>query len=259
MFFIYRFFQSLVGLFNEIKILIKSKKLTPDDIKVLNSFFPYYKNLQPKHQEEFKERLVRFISTKEFIPRGGLESITREMELLISATAIMVVFGFRNVELKHFSRILVYPDNYYSTINRTFHQGEVNPKLGIIVLSWKNFVEGFSNPQNGVNLGVHEMAHALKLENQIHYNEESNFFNKTAWRKFNDLAKEQIKQIKEGENSFFRKSAGNNPHEFFAVALEAFFETPETFKSEHEALYKSLVFLLKQDPTVLKGLREAIG
>ncbi|WP_291777274.1 zinc-dependent peptidase [Cecembia sp.] len=253
MFFVYHFFQSLVGLFNEIKILLKSKKLTPNDIKVLNRFFPYYKNLQPKHQEEFKERLVRFISTKEFIPRGGLESITREMELLISATAIMVVFGFRNVELKHFSRILVYPDNYYSTINRTYHQGEVNPKLGIIVLSWKNFVEGFRDPKNGVNLGVHEMAHALKLENQIHYNEESNFFNKIAWQKFNDLAKDQIQQIKEDKDSFFRKSASNNPHEFFAVALEAFFERPEAFKSEHAALYKSLVFLLKQDPTVLKG------
>jgi Mlc titration factor MtfA (ptsG expression regulator) len=253
MLFIYQFLRPLAGLFYEIKILLKSKKLTPDDITVLNRLFPYYKNLNPKHQEEFRERLARFIATKEFIPRGGLKAISREMELLIGATAIMVVFGFRNVELKHFSRLLVYPDNYYSTINRKYHQGEVNPKLGIIVLSWNNFVEGYANPENGVNLGVHEMAHALKLENQIHYNQESNFFHGPAWRKFNHLAKEQMKQIKDGSTSFFRNSAAENPHEFFAVALEAFFETPEAFKSQNEELYKSLVFLLRQDPIVLKG------
>ncbi|EKB49246.1 zinc-dependent peptidase [Cecembia lonarensis] len=252
MLFIYQFLQPFAELFQEIKILFKSKKLTPEDISILNRFFPYYKNLRPKHQREFRERLVRFIATKAFIPRGGLKSISREMELLIGATAVMVIFGFRNVELKHFSRILVYPDNYYSTINRTYHQGEVNPKLGIIVLSWKNFVEGQKNA-DGINLGVHEMAHALKLENQIHYNQESNFFNVPAWRKFNQLAESARNAIKEGSNTFFRKSAAANPHEFFAVALEAFFETPEAFKNQHEELYKSLVFLLKQDPVVLKN------
>ena len=253
MFFFYYLFRPFVLIFQEISILLKSKKLSPEDIHTLNRVFPYFRALRPKHQQEFKDRLVRFIATKEFIPRGGLKSISREMELLIGATAVMVVFGFRNIELKHFKRILIYPDSYYSTINRKYHKGEVNPRLGIIVLSWNNFVEGFRNPGNGKNLGVHEMAHALKLENQIHYNRESNFFNKDNWEKFRQLAEVERAAIVQGSNVFFRKSAGTNPHEFFAVALEAFFETPEAFKEHHAALYQSLVYLLRQDPIVLKS------
>jgi Mlc titration factor MtfA (ptsG expression regulator) len=175
------------------------------------------------------------------------------MELLIGATAVMVTFGFRQVRLKHFSKILVYPDNYYSTINKKYHKGEVNPKLGIIVLSWNSFLQGLSLPNDGMNLGIHEMAHALKLENQIHYNKESDFFNPKRWVIYADLAKEEMEKIKSGKSSFFRDSASKDPHEFFAIALENFFEKPSDFQEYNPELYKSLVFLLKQDPLVLTG------
>ena len=185
------------------------------------------------------------------IPRGGLKQTTREMQLLIGATAVMVTFGFRGVSLKHFKKILIYPDNYFSTINQQYHQGEVNPKLGIIVLSWRNFAEGFLYPTDGVNLGIHEIAHALKLENQIHYNRESNFFNPDRWETYAQLAAMEIRKIQSGELSIFRPSAGKNSHEFFAVALETFFEKSAELKEYNPEFYQALVFLLKQDPLVL--------
>lgn len=253
MYFVYQFFKPLLDFFREIKIFFKIKKLSESDVKILNKYFYYYKNLNNKHKEEFKVRLTHFIASKKFIPRGGLKSIDRKMELLIGATAIMVIFGFRNVRLRHFSKILVYPDSYYSTINKAYHQGEVNPKFGIIVISWKNFLNGIKSKHDGVNLGVHEMAHALKLENQIHNNEESNFFNLEYWLKFQEMALIEMERINGQQASFFRTSAGKNIHEFFAVALESFFERPEAFKSYHENLYKSLIVLLRQDPIVLKS------
>jgi Mlc titration factor MtfA (ptsG expression regulator) len=249
----YQLFKSIADLWQELKILFGAKKLSREDIEVLNKLLPYFNALRPDHKKEFKERLLYFITFKEFIPRGDLKVISREMQLLIGATAIMVTFGFRNLKLKHFSRILVYPDDYYSTINKKYHQGEVNPRLGIIVLSWKRFVEGFLNPNDGINLGLHEMAHALKLENQIQYNGESNFFNRQAWEKFYNLAKMEMERINTNNDSFFRMSAGSNIHEFFAIAIESFFERPALFKEYNKELYKSLVFTLKQDPIVLKG------
>jgi MtfA peptidase len=175
------------------------------------------------------------------------------MKLLIGATAVMVSFGFENVHLRHFSKILIYPDDYFSTINKQYHQGEVNPRLGIIVLSWQNFLNGFTGKHDGVNLGIHEMAHALNLENRIHYNRESNFFNPQKWKRFIVEAKKELENMKNGESDFFRASAAINSHEFFAVTLEAFFEKPIEFRSYNGGLYKSLVFLLQQDPIVLTG------
>ncbi|MFC0263574.1 zinc-dependent peptidase [Fontibacter flavus] len=253
MLFIFHLIQSLQALFSEIRMLLFFKKLSIEDVSVLKKFFPYYRNLSDDHQREFIERLRYILVSKTFVPRGGLKEITREMELLISATAVMVTFGFRQVKLSHFSKILVYPDDYYSTINKKYHRGEVNPKLGIIVLSWKSFVDGFLQVNDGVNLGIHEMAHALKLENQIHYNQESNFFNPQRWKVFAKFAHEEILKIKSGKVSFFRESAAIDSHEFFAVALESFFEKPSDFKNYHPELYQALVFLLKQDPIVLSG------
>ena len=243
----------LFYLFQKVSIRLGILKLNAEDLSYLESHFSYYRQLNPKHKKDFQKRLVYFLAIKEFVPRG-IEKVTREMELLIGATAVMISFGFQNVTLKHFKRILVYNDNYYSTINKQYHQGEVNPRLGIIVISWKNFVRGMADGTDGINLGIHEMAHALKLENQIHYNGQSNFFNPKRWMDFSVLAKNEIQRIADGEDSIFRDSAANNPHEFFAVALESFFENPQRLKDYDSRLYQALVFLLKQDPMVLMGI-----
>jgi MtfA peptidase len=240
--------------FQKAKIRLGILKLNKADNEILEKHFSYFRRLSTKHKTDFERRLVYFIAIKLFIPRG-MEMVTREMELLIGATAVMISFGFQDVTLKHFKKILVYNDNYYSTINKQYHQGEVNPRLGIIVISWKSFVRGMENEADGVNLGIHEMAHALKLENQIHYNGQSNFFNPKRWIDFSVLAKNEIQRIMDGENSIFRDSAANNPHEFFAVALESFFENPQRLKDYDSDLYQSLVFLLKQDPIVLSNGR----
>ncbi|MBW3470233.1 zinc-dependent peptidase [Arthrospiribacter ruber] len=243
------FYTSILNL----KVRSKIQKLSKQDVNILENLFPYYKNLRAEHKKDFISRLEWFIAEKEFVARGALQKVTPEMKLLIGATAIMVTFGFKGVFLRHFRKILIYPDSYYSTINQQYHYGEVNPKLGMIVLSWEKFVEGFMHSQSGVNLGIHEMAHAMKLENQIHYNRESNFFNPHRWETYAKEASLQQKKILNGDSDFFRASAAKNMHEFFAVALEVFFEKPREFSSYNPTLYKSLVYLLKQDPLTLSG------
>lgn len=237
--------------YKNLKVRMAKKKLSEQDKNILKNLFPYYAKLNTSHKQEFIEKVEWFIAEKNFLPRGELRMVTQEMKLLISATAVMVTFGFPGVTLEHFKKILIYPDSYYSTINQQFHQGEVNPKLGIIVLSWENFVRGFIDLQDGINLGIHEIAHAMKLENQIHYNSESNFFNPTLWGRYAENAAVEIEKILNGEETIFRSSAANNQHEFFAVALEVFFERSVELKSYNQRLYQSLVYLLKQDPIVL--------
>ncbi|MDR7129046.1 Mlc titration factor MtfA (ptsG expression regulator) [Algoriphagus sp. 4150] len=242
--------NSLASLIMELRILFGRIRLTKLEIQILEQQFPYYARLSEKHKREFREKLAVILTTKSFMGRGGLRIVTSEMKILIGATMVMVTFGWKDLRLPHFSKILIYPDTYYSTISRQYHRGEVNPKHGIIVMSWNCFQEGLENVNDGVNLGIHEVAHALKLENQIHYNGESRFFNPGVYNSFQKLAAIEVENIKAGNLTVFRSSAGLNGDEFFAIALEAFFEKPQEFFDYNPALYGTLAGLMRQDPRV---------
>ncbi len=229
------------------------KRVPPQHIRpCLEKHFEYYNRLSPQYQEEFVGKLVKFMNKKEFIPRQLVE-VTEEMQVLISAAAVQITFGLPDVYLKHFSRILVYPDDYYSTIFKRYHRGEVNLGGGIIVLSWKSFVRGYADGADGYNLGLHEMAHALKLENGI-FNSEYDFLDEEVLKQWTMVARKTIAEIREGTESFFRSYGGTSTDEFFAVTLENFFERPLEFRTEHPKLYKITVLLLMQDPITLLSL-----
>lgn len=192
--------------------------------------------------------MARFISSKKFIPRN-MKEVTEEMMVLISASAIQLTFGFPKLRLSYFTNILVYPDAYYSTISRAHHKGEVNPRLRAIVISWKYFVEGYIQT-DGRNLGLHEMAHALRLENRI-MNEEYNFLDSQTLKEWEMRADLTIKEIQEGKEDFFREYGATNNDEFFSVAVENFFERPALFLEKHPLTYKTLCRLLQQNPLLL--------
>ncbi|PZX61327.1 hypothetical protein LV84_00315 [Algoriphagus ratkowskyi] len=224
--------------------------MTSSEKAILENTFPYYQRLNQKHKDEFVRKLEMVLIGKSFIARGDIREVTPEMKILIGATIIMVTFGWKDLRLLHFKKILVYPSTYYSTISKQYHRGEVNPRHGIIALSWSCFLEGMENQKDGVNLGIHEVAHALKLENQIYYNSESDFFNPEVYDSFQLLANKEIEKVKAGYLTVFRSSAGLNEDEFFAVALETFFEKSHEFFQYNPELYGTLIRLMRQDPRV---------
>lgn len=211
----------------------------------LQKNFRYYQNLDPKRKRVFVKRVTKFLRTKEFQGREDLY-VSFEMEVLVAASAIQLTFGLPNVYLRHFETIILYPDIYYSTITERYHKGEVNTQ-GVIVLSWKNFQEGYLNPNDGRNLGLHEMAHALKIVDAMH-SEEHNFLGKTSFYKFVSYAREEMNAIQNGYESFFRSYAASNDHEFFAIAIENFFERPTEFLNYHPQMYHTMTHMLNQNP-----------
>lgn len=220
---------------------------------ILLKYFRFYQQLSKPNQEVFERRVVQFISGKQFIPRN-IDEVTVEARVLIAATAVQLTFGLPGIYIRHFSKILVYPNDYYSSITKRYHKGEVNPRFGIIVLSWQSFVTGFIEPEDSVNLGLHEMAHALRLENIIR-NEEFRFFDPDLLRRFDTYAAKVCEDI--DSVTFFRPYACTNEHEFFSVAVENFFERSTRFQQELPELYAILVKLLGQDPIELTGSGKA--
>jgi hypothetical protein len=218
--------------------------------QVLHKYFPYYQKLSVADQEIFERKVCLFMYGKRFVPRN-VETVTLEAKVLIAATAIQLTFGLSEIYLRHFRTILVYPTDYYSTITRRFHRGEVNPMFGIIVLSWQSFVDGFIHTDSGVNLGLHELAHALRLENIIR-NEEYQFFDEGLLKKLDALAYSVCHTAEETSEMLLRPYACANEHEFFAVAVENFFERPVMLKATMPDLYNILKKLLNQDPVMMQ-------
>jgi Mlc titration factor MtfA (ptsG expression regulator) len=213
---------------------------------ILQKYFRYYQQLPPSDKAKFERKLTTFVYSKRFIPRN-IDRVTIEAKVLIAAAAVQLTFGLPHVYLQHFNKILVYPDDYYSSITKRFHKGEVNPRFGIIVLSWQSFIDGYIHPNDSVNLGLHEMAHALRLENLIR-NEAYNFFDAALLEKLDIQASRICARMPRETDSFFRPYACANEHEFFSVAVENFFERPQQFKDEIPEVYDILRRLLRQDP-----------
>lgn len=218
---------------------------------ILQQYFPYYQQLSLTNKNRFERKVMEFIFQKQFIPRQ-LESITMEMRVMIAASAVQLTFGLPQTYLSHFDKILVYANDYYSNITKQYHKGEVNPRFGIIVLSWRSFVEGYADQQDSRNLGLHEMAHALRLEIAIR-SEEIPPFDESLLRSFDEFAHRICGDPAYASQTVFRPYACTNVHEFFSVAVETFFERPQQFQSSMPELYKLLAGLLNQDPLQLKA------
>lgn len=222
--------------------------LSPVQKEILGKYFEFYTTLPPRSKAMFEKKLSHFIHTKTFVPRD-MDEVTEEMKVLIGATAVQLTFGLPSVTLKFFQYIIIYPHEFFSPENQRYHYGEVNPKYSAIALSWKNFIKGLI-VKDGRNLGLHEMAHALSLENRI-VNGEHHFFEAEVMSGWLQEADREIANIQNGDSDFFREYAATNREEFFAVAVENYFERTAQFKAYNPTLYGLLCQLLNQDPILL--------
>lgn len=211
---------------------------------VLSSKFDYYQRLSIPNKKKFLKRLNAFINNKQFISSGN-HQLTEEMEVLIAASAIQLTFGLEGYLLDSFTKIFIYPKEFYSKVGKNYHKGETN-LAGAIALSWKHFADGYSNASDKINLGLHEMAHALRFD-KFKSDDYDRFFNQY-FDKYQIVASKEYHNLKEQKPSFFRSYGGANFHEFFAVSIEHFFESPREFKEQHPDIYMHLCILMNQNP-----------
>ena len=224
----------------------KKRKLTTEQEAILQKQYTFYNKLEPKEQVYFKHRVASFIIDKEFVSREGIV-INDEVKVLISATAVMLTFGFRDFYIGLIDKIFVYPDAFYSNSNDDYHKGEFNPKLKTLVLSWKHFLEGYEIENDNMNLGIHEFAHAIHL-NSIKERDVSSAIFSDSFKELRQLlaAKENLRQDLIA-SKYFRDYAYTNQFEFLAVIIESFIETPEAFKSQFPEVYHKTKQMLNFD------------
>jgi len=205
---------------------------------------PFYKNMRPALKRKFECSVKYFISKKKFEGRDGCV-VTEDMKLMVAAAACQISFGHFPTIYEHFHRIIIYPDKYFSGATQRYHLGEVQSN-GVIKLSWAAFTEGLRIKNDGIHVGFHEMAHALKIEDATLHDMEHCFMDKQALHDFHKYSTERIRNFV--DHSFMRDYAFTNSEEFFAVSIEYFFEMPYQLRQNEPEVYGYLKKILNLDP-----------
>lgn len=218
------------------------RKLPKSQLEILENDFVFYKKLSEKHKRQFQHRVVTFISEKKFVGRDEL-IVTERMQVLIAAVGCMLSFGRKNYEYSLVEFILIYPKEFYSAINDAYHKGEFNPRERALVLSWKDFEDGYKITDDNLNLGIHEFMHAMQLEAMQSKDVDASRFLKEFQNILLQLTNIELKE-KLDETRYFRAYAFTNQYEFMAVLAEYFIESPKDFKTHFPKLYSHTQKLL---------------
>ncbi len=219
-----------------IHLYFSLRKLNPNQKLILTNQFKFYNKLDAKHKKYFEHRVASFINDKDFIGRSGVE-INDEIQVLISSTAVMLTFGFRDFYIGLINKIVIYPNKFYSRMNKEYHKGEFNPKLKALVLSWEDFKLGYKTSTDNINLGIHEFVHAIHL-NSLNERDISSTIFSDSFKELTELLSES-KSLRDElvQSKYIRQYAFVNQFEFLAVVIENFIETPQEFKLHFPEVY----------------------
>jgi Mlc titration factor MtfA (ptsG expression regulator) len=209
---------------------------------VLEKSYPYYASLQYDLKEKFLKRTQSFIHKKIFIIKNN--EGYREMPVLVSAAAIQLTFGLNDYLLPFYKYIRIYPSEYFGD---DFKVLAGNVKNNTITIAWSHFLEGNEDLNDGSNVGLHEMSHALYFQKVVIDNDHSRDF----CRSYDHLlsaCKEAFQTEIAGTKNLYSTYADTDLQEFWAESVEIFFEKPNELYLEYPSVYEAMKTLLNQNP-----------
>lgn len=215
------------------------KKLSTKKQAIIIQHFSFYRRLKPDLQANFDHRVACFLKRYKIVGRQGF-FVNEDCKIMIAACYTQLTFGMNTYLSDAFKTVLIYPDFYYSNITHKEHFGEYNPRMKLVVLSWKNFYEGIKFDTNNYNLGIHEFSHAI-----LHSSKKKKAYAQTVAESEFDKGFQKIRILLSNvdemnliiHSEYFRDYAFTNVDEFISVLLEHFFETPKEFKSRFPELF----------------------
>ena len=223
----------------------KDLKFSSEEIAtILHRRFPYFNKLSAGEKIRFLQRHHKFMFQKVF--RIHDESGFKEMPVLISATAIQLSFGLEEYILPHYKNINIFPQEFLS-IEPHIRFLEGNVSGNSINISWKHYLQGYENIENGQNVGLHEMAHAYYCQNMVYKDERDMAFVRT-YSNFDMQSSTVFKNELLSTQRLYSHYGLKNLQEFWAESVEIFFERPLDMKEQYPDLFTTMSLLLNQQP-----------
>ncbi len=216
----------------------------------LNKFNPYYHSLRSALKEVFLYRVAVFMQSKKF----KFHSLPEEeyLPVLISGAAVQLTFGVQKFSMDFFQVIHVIPKEYNLLIDYETCNGHVS-KSGIYI-AWNHFLEGYNNYTDSINVGLHEMAHAVSFDVFLGEQDDHDFQYRKRLEMFVETGRPVFRAMRQGSSHLLDEYGATNFDEFRAVCIETFFENTAAFKKNEPILYQAVCNLLNQDPLTDKKI-----
>jgi MtfA peptidase len=211
---------------------------------ILAKHFPYYPALLPDLQQRFIKRVKKFMHVKAFIiPK---DETYKEVPVLLSAAAVQLTFGLDDFELPWFRYIRVHAEEYFANDPNALRILVGHVEDNIITVAWSHFLKGIKDDNDGVNVGLHELAHALYYQHVIAHKGSKGTFITELSEVMEES--EEIYELRHRYNILYSDYAYKNLQEFWAESIELFFEKSAAMQTHYPDLYETLKELLNQDP-----------
>ena len=224
---------------------------------------PLIRRLPANLRSRLEGRINRFLDQAEFVGCNGLD-VTEEMRLSIAAQACLLIVN-SDAWYDHLTTILIYPgafksrqarrNGYVVTERETVRIGE-SWSRGPVVLSWPHTRQGALDDHDGHNVVFHEFAHQLDdLSGHTDGIPDLTGGQRVAdWAAaFAPAYAAHVRQVQAGHRTALDAYGAEGPEEFFAVAVEAFFETPARQKQHDPAVYDQMARFFRLDPVQWAG------
>ncbi|HUH42461.1 MAG TPA: M90 family metallopeptidase [Sulfurimonas sp.] len=224
---------------------------------------PHYKNLSAEDKEKIERSILLFVHTKDFI--GISLNVTAEMKVIIAFYACLLILHIDTQSCyESLKSIIIYSQPV--AISKIQNNGgifsheqffiEGQSSHDTVVIIWDEARnEAYQLRQS--NVIIHEFTHIIDfMDGEIDgvppiemskYNEWSRVLN-SEFDKLNEVA---LKNRNLGKYELLGAYASTNEAEFFAVATERFFGSPESLKENFAELYHELENFYKIDPLKL--------
>ena len=233
-----------------IRRIIRDRNDFPQEWRqILESRIDFYRKLSESDKQKFERDIRIFMDEQRIYALRG-QVVSDEIKLLIAASAAILGFGLPEWEWPDLRDILVYPSGFneeYGLKDDYPIRGMVH-RQGPIIFSEKDLKMGFISSGTGYHVGLHEMAHVLDMANgQADGVPVGMDWMVTApWVK---VMADRIQKVRRGEcQKILRDYAGVDEAEFFAVAVEVFFQRPAELAIQDPELYKLLKSYFRVDP-----------
>lgn len=219
---------------------------------------PLTRRLPQDLRGKLEGKINAFLDQVEFVGCNGLE-VSEEMRLSIAAQACLLIVN-SDTWYRHLHTILIYPgafksrkmeqSGYVVTEREIVRTGE-SWSRGPVVLSWAHTRQGALDARDGHNVVFHEFAHQIDdlsgHTDGVPILDRNQSF--AAWaRAFATAYEAHVQHVRTGRRTVFDAYGAEGPEEFFAVAVETFFEKPAALKRQEPAVYEQLALLFRLRP-----------
>jgi MtfA peptidase len=231
---------------------------------------PLFRRLPDEDRAELLGHAQVLLAEKHFEGCGGL-LLTDEHRVTVAAWASFLLLHRETDYFPRLRSILLYPTAYVIDGEHDLGDGIVlegeeefsghtQERLGAVLLNWRDIKADARDPDDGVNLVLHELAHQLDFEDGDGDGAPA-LEHGAAYARWRDVLARELARlradVRRNRRTVLDPYGAEDPVEFFAVATEAFFETPALLRDEHPALYDELRRFYRQDPAAWPAPREA--